>query len=38
MTSFFDIWERVDGTRTFSWHEIIEMKPYLIDILEVNEQ
>ena len=31
-------WERVDGTRTFLWNEIVEMKPYLMDILEVENK
>ena len=33
-----EILERVDGTRTFSWHEIVEMKPYITDILEINDR
>ena len=31
-------WERVVRTRIFSWHEILELKPYLIDILEVENK
>ena len=37
MTSFFVIWEQVDATRTFYKREIVEMKPYIMDILEIEE-
>jgi|GEM_PF-4856000 len=32
------MWERVVGTRTFDVREIVEMKPNIMDILEVNEK
>lgn len=34
--SFF-IWKRVVATRTFEWHEITEMKSYIIEILNEDD-
>lgn len=30
-------WEQVDATRTFYKREIVEMKPYIMDILGIEE-